>query len=355
MTIKEYICCIQQTDINNDTQIFLEYKTFLEKYIKDNPTDVEAVCQLAITNFELRASASEIIQKLEKFLKKYHAVISSADMGRLYSNLAYYYEEEDNMPKCMECLKKAIVLLPDAPNAYDALGQKMVKFGNNMEAEALSLFEKASTRSQEIKYQYNFAVSLFRNGNIERAKAIFENLLAESENEKHILYAYGVCLYYLGEKEQVLAIANELASEELDNDYIDESMVADLYFLCDEYERHNKIYDSCPFSYYYTADWLAPYFYSLKKMAKMDELKNIYEKVMKEKEEDITGEKKAEITEVYSEQDRAAYIKKLEKERDDIKISYYKSLNNDEKPDIKIEFNFIDGCYLLDCPRHQKI
>lgn len=354
MTIKEYIRYIQQADTNDYSQIFLEYKAFLKKYIKDNPTDVEAVCQLAITNFELRASASEIIQKLEKFKKRYSAKISAADKGRLYSNLAYYYEEEDNMPKCMECLKKAIGLLPDAPNAYDALGQKMVKFGNNIEAEALSLFEKASTLSQEIKYQYNFAVSLFKNGNTERAKDIFEKLLAESENEK-LLYAYGVCLYYLGEKEQALAIANELASEELDNDYIDESMIADLYFLCGEYEMHNKMYDSCPFTYYYTADWLAPYFYSLKKMAKMDELKHIYEKVIKEKEEDITSEKKAEITEGYSEQDRAAYIKKLEKERDDIKISYYKSLNSDEKPDIKIELNFIDGCYLLDCPRHQKI
>lgn len=354
MNAAQYIKDIQSEikDKNYDDYVhaFYEYKEYLENHIKENTGDIEAVCQLAAVNHELRCETIDSTSIMEELLLCAADILSEKDKARIYTNLAFLYEDDYDEENCLRCLKEAVALNTDLPNAYDALGRLYLYHESN--ENAIVLFERACALSNELKYRYNYGTALFNIGNISKAKTIFEALLSEDCKERRTLYAFGVCCIYMGEKAKALKIADKLALEESD-DYISDSEIADLYFLCDDYLKHTELYDKG--GYAFDANWLTPYFYSLKALNDKDTLEKKFVEAVSQNNYDIAQAQEEELDETYTESDKSEYIQKLHKEKQDIIKAYNDIKDNDYIPCLEIKLWLMCGCYLIDCPRHQCI
>jgi tetratricopeptide (TPR) repeat protein len=237
------------------------------------------------------------------------------------------------------------------PNAYDALGKLCLDDGNV--AEAPALFKRAQELDSDLKYQYNYAAALYENGLWKEAQNIFENTSHRGVEEisERALCGDGVCSFYLGDQNRALTIADELTARGEDNDWIGESEIADMYFLCGEHKRHNEMYDNARISYYPTASFLAPYFYCLKAQGRTKELTQKYHAVIIEKDDDISDVKNDSA----SDHAKEDLINRYRQEKEEITQVYKKITESDWTPDVKPQICCIYGCYLIDCPRHQKI
>ena len=341
MDSKDYHACVP---------LLKEYKDFLEKIIENTPNDVEAACQLAAIYMELRMKTEVSKNLLEKVLQNDNE-ISGEEKVRTYTNLAWYYEDYGDLDLCREYLEKAIALTPSVPNAYDALG-RLYSNGDNTD-NALSLFRVAAKLGNELKYQYNYAVSLYQNNLLQEAKDFFEDLLITNENNPLILYGLGVCCYALNDKKSAVVFANRVVAVK-ENEDVNESQIADLFYLCDEPFQHNAMYDNCKWGYYTDASWLGPYFYCLSVQKKTDELVQKFTEVIDEKKQNINDWENESDPE-YTDEDKQERIQCLEKEKVDIESVYHRIVAEGFKPEVKINIGFIYGCYMIDCPRHQRI
>lgn len=351
-----YIKYIQQEvkdkEFDDYVHVFHEYKNYLESCIKKNPKDIEAICQLAAVYLELRYDENTSIKLINGALTNFADEINVIDKSRIYINLAFLYESNDDQKNSLYYLEEAIKLNPNIPNAYNELAR--IRMENNFAGDILSLFERACSLSSKMKYQYNYAVALFQYGYILKAKALFEGLLPKYQDERLVLYGYGVCCFYTGNKRKAIEIANKLAQGKND-DYIFESEIADLYFLCGEYPKHNEMYNNSEIEYYSDARWLAPYFYGLKVQGKMEELQAKLTEVITEKNNKIIETEAEELDDDFTETEKNEDIQEYQKEKNEIIIAFEKIINEDYKPEIKIKLWLMYGCYMIDCPRHQSL
>ena len=356
LEISTYIKYIQQEVKDNGfddyVHVFYEYKNYLESRIEKNPKDIEAICQLAAVYLELRYGEDISIKLILDTLTNYIDEISIIDKSRIYVNLAFLYESNYDQKKCLYYLEEAIKLNLNTANAYNELAR--IRMENNFTGDILSLFEKAYSLSPKMKYQYNYGVALFEYGYILKSKVLFEELLPKYEDERQVLYGYGICCFYTGDKRKAIEIANKLAQGKND-DYIAESEIADLYFLCDEYSKHNEMYDNSDIEYYSDVKWLAPYFYCLKVQGKTEELQAKLSKVIAEKNNAIMEIEAEELDDDFTELEKNENIQEYQKEKNEIIMAFEKILNEDYKPEIKIKLWLMYGCYMIDCPRHQSL
>lgn len=356
LDIVAYIKYIQQEikdkKFDDYVHVFYEYKNYLESRIKKNPKDIEAICQLAAVYLELRYDENTSIKLILDTLTNFADEISAIDKSRIYINLAFLYESNDEEKNCLYYLEEAIKLNPHMAVAYNELGR--IRMENNIIEDNLNLFEKAYSLSSKMKYQYNYAVALFQHGYILKSKVLFEGLLPKYQDARRVLYGYGVCCFYTGNKRKAIEIANKLAQGKND-DYITESEIADLYFLCDEYSKHNEMYDNSEIGYYSDVRWLAPYFYSLKVQGKMEKLQAKLTEVITEKNNKIIETEAEELDDEFTETEKNEDIQEYQKEKNEIITAFEKIINEDYKPEIKIKLWLMYGCYMIDCPRHQSL
>jgi tetratricopeptide (TPR) repeat protein len=220
---------------------------------------------------------------------------------------------------------------------------------------ALSLFRTASKLASEPRYHYNYAAALCKNGFWQEAKNIFDELLLADQNNPMLLYGMGICCHALNDKKSALAYAEKVAAI---NDYsignLEEYQIADLFFLCDEYAKQNKMYDDSNWDYYPKASWLGPYFYCLSIQRKTDELVQKFNETIDEKNRAINDWDNESYID-YDEKEKQELIQNFEREKADIESVYHKIVTEGFKPDVKLDINFIGGCWLLDCPRCQRI
>ena len=343
---------IQDKEFDDYVHIFYEYKNYLESRIKKNPKDIEAICQLAAVYLELRYDENISIKLIKDTLTNFADEISAIDKSRIYINLAFLYESNDEEKNCLYYLEEAIKLNPNMADAYNELGR--IQIENGIIGDNLKLFEKAYSLSSKMKYQYNYGVALFQHDYILKAKALFEELLPKYEDERRILYGYGVCCFYTGNKRKAIEIANKLAQGKND-DYIAESEIADLYFLCEEYSKHNEMYDNSEFEYRLDVRWLAPYFYCLKVQGKMEELQSKLTEVIMEKNNKIIETEAEELDDEFTKVEKNESIQEYQKEKNEIITAFEKITNDTYKPEIRIKLWLMNGCYMIDCPRHQSL
>ncbi len=354
MEIKDYIDRIKRAIVEKESyddyvQIFEEYKDFLEKRIFKNPKDIIARSQLAAVFMELRMDSDFSKDIMEEALVNYESELSVDEKTRLYTNLAFFYEENYSTEGCMDYLIKAINLNPQTPNAYDVLGRFYADQGNYR--EAVSLFETAQALSEVMKYHYNYAVALHQNGEVLKAKVVFEKLYQNYPTDTKVMFGFGVCCFETDDLIEALAMANKLAKlSELD-DSISEFQIADLFYLCDEFASHNAMFDTT--KYYENASWLGAYFYCLNILGKKEQLSLKFSEVISRKEKDILEAMNDELDENFTFEDREEVVASYSTEKKDIETTYFKVTNENFKPMPKLELYFMYGCYLLDCPRHQ--
>jgi len=323
---------IQKNDsYDNYKHAFIEYRDYLEKCLLENPKNVEVICQLAAVYNELNYQWDDIYKLLNEFIKKYENELTDEEKSRIYTNLGFYYDDQRNGNKrAIRTLRKAVTFNPNNSKAYYGLGANYYGAG---------------------KYDKKY----------EEAKIILEELIKKDfefgkEDFAKIKYSYIANKIQLGKFENIEDEINELMLEMVNKDDFFEEEFAELYYLIGSYEKSRKIYSKFKIQdYQFPAWWLKFYFYSLKQLNEIEKLQENFKIVLKIKDEEIESIKNGEFLTECTKSYKKEEIREIKRQIKNLKAEYEKILETDYKPEVKIYPKFLYDCFLIDCPRHQKL
>ena len=361
-TIKEWIKYIQEKIRNNSDydSVYEEYKIFLENKLKENPKNVEVVCQLVAVYNELTYQWKDIYKLLNEFIKKYENELTDEEKSRIYTNLGYYYDDQrDGSKRAIRTLRKAVVFNSNNSKAYYGLGADYYGAGKYDKSE--EMYKKACELENNPIYKFEYANLLMVNGKNEEAKIILEELIKKDfefgkEDFIKVKYIYIANKVQLKEFENIEAQIDELMLETVNKDDFFEEEFAELYYLARSYEKSEKIYSKFKIQdYQFPAWWLRFYFYSLKQLNEIEKLQENFKIVLKIKDEEIESIKNGEFLTEYTKSEKKEEIREIKRQIKNLKAEYEKILKTDYKPEVKIYPKFLYDCFLIDCPRHQKL
>ena len=361
-TIKEWIRYIQEKIRNNSDydSVYEEYKTFLENKLKENPKNMEVVCQLAAVYNELTYQWKDIYKLLNEFIKKYENELTNEEKSRIYTNLGFYYDDQRyGSKRAIRTLRKAVAFNPNNSKAYYGLGADYYGAGKYDKSE--EMYKRACELENNPIYKFEYANLLMVNGKNEEAKIILEELIKKDfefgkEDFAKIKYSYIANKIQLGKFENIEDEINELMLETVNKDDFFEEEFAELYYLIGSYEKSRKIYSKFKIQdYQFPAWWLKFYFYSLKQLNEIEKLQENFKIVLKIKDEEIESIKNGEFLTECTESYKKEEIREIKRQIKNLKAEYEKILKTDYKPEVKIYPKFLYDCFLIDCPRHQKV
>ena len=145
----------------------------------------------------------------------------------------------------------------------------------------------------------------------------------------------------IGKFENIEDEINELMLEMVNKDDFFEEEFAELYYLAGDYQ--------------FPAWWLRFYFYSLKQLNEMEKLQENFKIVLKIKDEEIEEVKNGEFKREWTKSEKKEEIREIKRQIKNLNAEYEKILKTDYKPEVKIYPKFLYDCFLIDCPRHQKL
>ena len=361
-TVKEWIKYIQEKIRNNSDydSVYEEYKIFLENKLKEKPKNVEVVCQLAAVYNELTYQWEDIYKLLNEFIKKYENELTDEEKSRIYTNLGYYYDDQrDGSKRAIRTLRKAVAFNPNNSKAYYGLGADY--YGARKYDKSEEMYKRACDLENNPIYNFEYANLLMVNGKYEEAKIILEELIKKDfefgkEDFAKIKYSYIVNRIQLKEFENIEDEINELMLETVNKDDFFEEDFAELYYLAGSYEKSRKIYSKFKIQdYQFPAWWLRFYFYSLKQLNEIEKLQENFKIVLKIKDEEIENIKNGEFLTECTKSYKKEEIREIKRQIKNLKAEYEKILKTDYKPEVKIYPKFLYDCFLIDCPRHQKL
>jgi len=361
-TIKEWIKYIQEKIRNNSDydSVYEEYKTFLENKLKDNPQDVEKVCQLAAVYNELTYQWKDIYKLLNEFIKKYENELTDVEKSRIYTNLGYYYDDQrDGSKRAIRTLRKAVAFNPNNSKAYYGLGADYYGAGKYDKSE--EMYKRACELENNPIYKFEYANLLMVNEKYEEAKIILEELIKKDfefgkEDFAKIKYSYIANKIQLREFENIKVEIDELMLENVGNEDFWDYIFAELYYLAGKYEKSEETYAKVKNSNYEVATWwIAPYFYSIKQLNQKEKLQREFEEILEIKSEEIEDVKNSEFKREWTKSEKKEEIREIKRQIKNLKAEYEKILKTDYKPEVKIYPKFLYDCFLIDCPRHQKL
>ena len=361
-TIKEWIRYIQEKIRNNSDydSVYEEYKTFLENKLKENPKNMEVVCQLAAVYNELTYQWKDIYKLLNEFIKKYENELTNEEKSRIYTNLGFYYDDQRyGSKRAIRTLRKAVAFNPNNSKAYYGLGADYYGAGKYDKSE--EMYKRACELENNPIYKFEYANLLMVNGKNEEAKIILEELIKKDfefgkEDFAKIKYIYIANKIQLGKFENIEDEINELMLETVNKDDFFEEEFAELYYLIGSYEKSRKIYSKFKIQdYQFPAWWLRFYFYSLKQLNEIEKLQENFKIVLKIKDEEIESIKNGEFLTECTKSYKKEEIREIKRQIKNLKAEYEKILKMDYKPEVKIYPKFLYDCFLIDCPRHQKL
>ena len=361
-TVKEWIKYIQEKIRNNSDydSVYEEYKIFLENKLKENPKNVEVICQLAAVYNELTYQWEDIYKLLNEFIKKYENELTDEEKSRIYTNLGYYYDDQrDGSKRAIRTLRKAVAFNPNNSKAYYGLGADYYGAGKYDKSE--EMYKRACELENNPIYKFEYANLLMVNGKNEEAKIILEELVKKDfefgkEDFAKIKYSYIANKIQLGKFENIEDEINELMLEMVNKDDFFEEEFAELYYLIGSYEKSRKIYSKFKIQdYQFPAWWLKFYFYSLKQLNEIEKLQENFKIVLKIKDEEIEEVKNGEFKREWTKSEKKEEIREIKRQIKNLKAEYEKILKTDYKPEVKIYPKFLYDCFLIDCPRHQKV
>ena len=361
-TVKEWIKYIQEKIRNNSDydSVYEEYKTFLENKLKEKPKNMEVVCQLAAVYNELNYQWKDIYKLLNKFIKKYENELTDEEKSRIYTNLGYYYDDQrDGSKRAIRTLRKAVAFNPNNSKAYYGLGADYYGAGKYDKSE--EMYKRACELENNSIYKFEYANLLMINGKYKDAKIILKELMKKDfefgkEDFAKIKYSYIANKIQLGKFENIEDEINELMLETVNKDDFFEEEFAELYYLVGSYEKSRKIYSKFKIQdYQFPAWWLRFYFYSLKQLNEIEKLQENFKIVLKIKDEEIESIKNGEFLTECTKSYKKEEIREIKRQIKNLKAEYEKILKTDYKPEVKIYPKFLYDCFLIDCPRHQKL
>ena len=328
-----------------------KYERMLQKEIKENPSNIRAVCLLAMVKCELLKSTSTSLKYLHSAYNHFKDSLDDSEFCMLVTNLAYFYIEE-----CANKEKTARALLQEAitrnspyAETYYALALEYYKEGQF--EQALPLFQKATNLSSLFRHRYNYAICLSQCNQERECIEILKTLSNDYKTHEYSAKAYyslGVLYVFLAEEQK----AKEIALHLLNIDYfkfdIEHYMLADFMFSVGEYQHCFELYDKEQ-QLWETADWLSLYFYSQKKMNRTEDAsKKLYQVI------DAISEKikDCRLEDFDDKKDFDEYIHSENKRMEDVKTAYQDIFYADVTPVARLQTDLIYGCYYIDCQRH---
>lgn len=326
-----------------------------EILLNECPNSVDSACELADAESQAwREKNSQLI--LEEFLAKYSDELNDVEKAKVYTNLAFYYNDEGNI-KEYEYLSAAVKL--NSPYIETYRGLALYHFSAYREKgsveelkESLHAFEKGRTVSDGYEMNFGYAVCLFELKQYEKAKVIFEELLKDYPNRMRLLLCIAYCDVYLGNKKQALDRLKQIklggdVTYHLSNDEVFEFDIIDAYYILDEYglflDECEKAKEHCDLSD-------GPYYFGLWTMKQHD---MFHREVDKQRTEILACIEDAKMDEDFdSEEEKQDYIKSWEDDLENLNLLEHKIKDENYKPMVELKLWPIYGCYLIDCLIH---
>ena len=326
------------------------FRTYLITLMCEYSNDVDVACTLATVEQVLRDEKNSI-ELLEGFLEAYTNELSDTDKARIYTNLAFYYNDEGNI-KEYEYLSAAVKL--NTPYIETYRGLALYHFTAYREKESveelersLLTYEKGRSISDNYEMNFGYAVCLFELKEYEKAKTIFVQLLENCPNRMRLLLCIAYCDVYLGNKIQSLdylkkiKIGGDPAYQR--DDEIWEFDIFNAYYVLDEYklflEECEKAKSSCDLNY-------GPYYFGLWTMNQHDQF---HLEVDKQRTEILACIEDVKIDDDFtSEKERQEDLQCWEDDLESLNILEHKIKYENYKPTVKLKLWPIYGCYLID-------
>ena len=326
-----------------------------ETLFNEYPNGVDSACELACAESQAwREKNSQLI--LEKFLEKYSDELNDVEKAKVYTNLAFYYNDEGNI-KEYEYLSAAVKL--NSPYIETYRGLALYHFAAYREKKSVAELERSlltyeKGRSISDNYEMNFgrAVCLFELKEYEKAKTIFLQLLENYPNRMRLFLCIAYCDVYLGNKIQSLDYLKKIKIGEdpayQRDDEIWEFDIFDAYYVLDEYklflEECEKAKSSCDLSD-------GPYYFGLWTMNQYDQF---HLEVDKQRTKILECIEDVKIDEDFaSEEDRQEYLQCWEDDLESLNILEHKIKYENYKPTVKLKLWPIYDCYLIDYLTHK--
>ena len=326
-----------------------------ETLLNECPNSVDSACELADAESQARREKkSQLI--LEKFLEKYSDELNDVEKAKVYTNLAFYYNDEGNI-KEYEYLSAAVKLNSPYIETYRGLAlyhfSSYADKGSVEELErSLLIYEKGRSISDNYEMNFGRAVCLFELKEYEKAKTIFLQLLENYPNRMRLLLCIAYCDVYLGNKIQSLdylkkiKIGGDPAYQR--DDEIWEFDIFDAYYVLDEYklflEECEKAKSTCDLNY-------GPYYFGLWIMNQHDQF---YLEVDKQRTEILACIEDVKIDDDFaSEEERQEYLQCWEDDLESLNILEHKIKYENYKPVVELKLWPIYDCYLIDYLTHK--
>ena len=326
-----------------------------ETLLNECPNSVDSAYELANAESQAwREKNSQLI--LEKFLEKYSDELNDVEKAKVYTNLAFYYNDEGNIKEC-EYLSAAVKL--NSPYIETYRGLALYHFaayrekGSVAELErSLLTYEKGRSISDNYEMNFGRAVCLFELKEYEKAKTIFLQLLENYPNRMRLFLCIAYCDVYLGNKIQSLdylkkiKIGGDPAYQR--DDEIWEFDIFNAYYVLDEYklflEECEKAKSSCDLNY-------GPYYFGLWTMNQHDQF---YLEVDKQRTEILGCIEDVKIDDDFaSEEERQEHLQCWEDDLESLNILEHKIKYENYKPTVKLKLWPIYDCYLIDYLTHK--
>ena len=315
------------------------FRMYLITLMCEYSNDVDVACTLATVEQVLRDEKNSI-ELLEGFLEAYTNELSDTDKARIYTNLAFYYNDEGSI-KEYDYLSAAVKL--DSPYIETYRGLALYHFtsyaekGSVEELErSLLTYEKGRSISDNYEMNFGYAVCLFELKEYEKAKTIFVQLLENCPNRMRLLLCIAYCDVYLGNKIQSLdylkkiKIGGDPAYQR--DDEIWEFDIFNAYYVLDEYklflEECEKAKSSCDLNY-------GPYYFGLWTMNQYDQF---HLEVDKQRTEILACIEDAKMDEDFdSEEEKQEYIKSWEDDLENLNLLEHKIKDENFKPTVELK------------------
>ena len=326
-----------------------------EVLLNEYPNSVDSVCELANAESQAwREKNSQLI--LERFLEKYSDELNDVEKAKVYTNLAFYYNDEGNI-KEYDYLSAAVKLKSPYIETYRGLAlYHFTAYREKGSVEelkkSLRAFEKGTTVSDDYEMNFGRAVCLFELKEYEKAKTIFLQLLENYPNRMRLFLCIAYCDVYLGNKIQSLdylkkiKIGGDPAYQR--DDEIWEFDIINAYYVLDEYklflEECEKAKSSCDLNY-------GPYYFGLWTMNQHDQF---YLEVDKQRTEILGCIEDVKIDDDFaSEEERQEHLQCWEDDLESLNILEHKIKYENYKPTVKLKLWPIYDCYLIDYLTHK--
>ncbi|MFQ7542611.1 MAG: tetratricopeptide repeat protein [Veillonella nakazawae] len=321
-----------------------------ETLLNECPNSVDSACALAYAESHARREKnSQLI--LEKFLEKYSDKLNNVEKAKVYTNLAFYYNDEGNI-KEYEYLSAAVKL--NSPYLETYRGLALYHFSSYADKgsveelkRSLLIYEKGRSISDNYEMNFGRAVCLFELKEYEKAKTIFLQLLENYPNRMRLLLCIAYCDVYLGNKIQSLDYLKKIKiggdpAYQRDNE-IWEFDIFDAYYVLDEYklflEECEKAKSTCDLNY-------GPYYFGLWIMNQHDQF---YLEVDKQRTEILACIEDVKIDDDFaSEEERQEHLQCWEDDLEALSTVVHKIKNENYKPVVELKLCPIYDCYLID-------